>query len=289
MPYSGLGNRIEADFGSQIFLGNWMIMPRGLWRENLVDANPNREASIQNGILNQGISPRNRDDDPFAVLDNREAVAGEIVLTYDPTGATPFYDWDNDWREDASFAFNLGYTYTDFKTPTDSNLFFFEPISANAPFGVGLPAEEVHTVTSRMVFNTKSNNRYVLRIERGLNQQSTGDPNGGSRDIWKLSGRAIWGNGRHSLEGYYMKDAWGPYDFFRQFNLTYPHQVRFDYSIWLGTGLNGLTDPIAQLSATKIGFRTTFRTTDENSPDDEYRGGLNDYSFLSVLYFTYQF
>jgi len=288
LPYSGLGNRIEADVGSQIFLGNWMIMPRALWRENLVDANPNLDATINGGILNQGVLPRNRDDDPFAVIDNREARSGEIYFTWDPTGATPFYDWDNDWREDASFAFNIGGTYTEFTTPTDSNLFFFEPIGANAPFGVGLPAEDVWSVSSRMIFNTRNNNRYILRLERGLGQ-STGDPNGGSRDYWQLNGRAIWGNGRHSLEGYYMKDMWGPYDFFRQFNLTFPEQIRLDYSIWLGTGLNGLTDPVAQQSATKLGIRTTFRTSDENSPDEEYRDGLNDYAFLTVLYFTYQF
>ncbi len=288
LPYSGLGNRQEVEAGSQIFLGNWMIMPRGLYRTNLVDANVSREAQINNGILNQGIIPRNRDDDPFAVIDNREARAGEIFFTWDPTGATPFYDWDNDWREDAPFAFNIGGTYTEFTKPTDSNLFFFEPISANAPFGVGLPEEDVWSVKSRMIFNTKNNNRYILRLEHGLGQ-STGDPNGGSREYWQLNGRAIWGNGRHSLEGYYMKDMWGPYDFFRQFNLTFPQQIRLDYSIWVGSGLTGLVDPIAQLSATKIGFRTTFRTTDENSPDDEFRDGLNDYSFLSVLYFTYQF
>ena len=75
----------------------------------------------------------------------------------------------------------------------------------------------------------------IFRAIRGFDQ-STGDPNGGTRDYWQLHGRAIWGNGRHSLVGSFMKDAWGPYDFFRQFNLTFPEQVQLDYSSVAGNG-----------------------------------------------------
>jgi hypothetical protein len=44
---------------------------------------------------------RNIQDDPFAVRGNRETVAGELLLTYDPTPGTWMYDWDNDMTEDA--------------------------------------------------------------------------------------------------------------------------------------------------------------------------------------------
>ena len=108
LPYSGLGNRREYEAGMQIFFGNLMVFPRVLYRDNLVHANPFIEADIGGGVLNPGVDPRNRDGDPFAVLDNREARSAEIYFTWDPTGATPFYDWDNDWREDARFAFNFG-------------------------------------------------------------------------------------------------------------------------------------------------------------------------------------
>jgi hypothetical protein len=47
---------------------------------------------------------RNIQDDPFAVRGNRETVAGELLLTYDPTPGTWMYDWDNDMTEDAKFA-----------------------------------------------------------------------------------------------------------------------------------------------------------------------------------------
>jgi hypothetical protein len=41
--------------------------------------------------------------------------------------------------------------------------------------------------------------------------------------------------------------------------------------------------------ATRIGIRAILRTTDENSPEEEYLDGLNDYLFLIVTYFTYRF
>lgn len=288
LPYNALGNKREYEAGMQMFFGNLMVFPRVMYRDNLVHANPFIEPSINGGILNPGVDPRNRDSDPFAVLGNREARSAELYFTWDPTGATPFYDWDNDWREDARFAFNFGGTYTEYPTATDSNLFFFEPINGNAPFGTGLPAEDVWSLSSRMIMNTASNNKFILRVTRGLDQ-STGDPNGGSRKFWQFNGRAIWGEGRHTLTGYYMKDAWGPYDFFRQFNITFPEQVQLDYSLWLGSGFGSVSNAIAEQTATRIGIRTTYRTTDENSPDSEFLDGDNDYSFLTLLYFTYNF
>lgn len=288
LPYSALGNRKEYEAGMQMFFGNWMIFPRVMYRDNLVHANPFREPEIIGGVLNSGITPRNRDEDPFAVLGNREARSAEIFFTWDPTGATPFYDWDNDWREDAGFAFNFGGNYTEFPTRTDSELFFFEPIGANAPFGQGLPAEDVWTLSSRAIWNTRNKNKFILRVSRGLGQ-STGDPNGGSRKFWQVNGRAIWGNGKHTLTGYFLKDSWGPYDFFRQFNITFPEQVQLDYSMWLGDGFGSVSNAIAEQFATRIGIRTTYRTTDENSPDAEYLDGMNDYTFLTLAYFTINF
>ncbi len=288
LPYTGLGNRREYEAGMQMFFGNLMVYPRVLYRENLVDANPFIEPEISGGVLSPGTNPRDRDSDPFAVLENREARSAELYFTWDPTGATPFYDWDNDWREDAPFAFNFGGTYTELPTFTDSYQFFFEPTGGNANFGVGLPAEDIWAVSSRMIFNSRNNTKFIFRAVRGF-EQSTGDPDGGTRDYWQLHGRAIWGNGKHSLTGFFMKDAWGPYDFFRQFNITFPEQIKLDYSMFLGGGLAGISDLVGEQQATKIGIRALYRTTDENSPDDEFLDGQNDYSFLTVVYFTYQF
>ncbi|MFK8054313.1 MAG: hypothetical protein AB8F65_15195 [Woeseiaceae bacterium] len=280
LPYSGLGNKREYEFGSMMNFGNLMVFPRLLYRDNFVHANPFRQSSINNGVLNPGIAPRDRDSDPFAVLDNREARAAEVFVTWDPTGATPFYQWDNDWREDAKFAFNVGANYTSYPTQTDANLFFFEENNTNASFGRGLPAEDVWTLSSRMVFNPTSSARYIATIIRGFNQ-SIGDPEGGTRDYFELHGKAVW-RGKHVLSGYFKKDAWGPYDFQRQFNITFPEQYKLDYSMLLDERMD-------ERWSTKIGIRMLLRTNDENSPDDEFLNGNNDYIFQTVAYFTLNF
>lgn len=280
LPYSGLGNKQQYEAGMMINMGNLMFFPRVLYRDNLVHANPNIPASIlPGGVLNPGVNARDRDTDPFAVLDNREARSAELFMTWDPTGATPFYQWDNDWREDASFAFNIGLNYTSFPTPTDANLFFFVPTNSNASFGVGLPEEDVWRASSRMVFN-KNGNRYILNLERGFDQ-STGDPDGGTRDFWGITGKAVI-NERHVVEGWFKKDSWGPYDFERQFNITFPEQYKIDYSYLMDQRLD-------DRYSTKVGIRILARTNDENSPDNEFLDGNNDYIFQGIAYFQLNF
>jgi beta-galactosidase len=284
LPYSSLGNKNEYEAGVMVNFGNYTLFPRILYRENLVDANPNLPADIGGGgILFPGLSPRNRDDDPFAVLGNREAKAAELMLTYDPTPETQFYAWDNDLRENAGFAYNIAINYVDYPTFTDAFLFFFEEGGTNAPFGEGLPAEEIWTVSSRMVFNPNTNARYIADILVG-SDQSTGNPVGGTRDFYELTGTIVLGN-RHILKGYFKKDAWGPYDFHRQFNVTFPEQYMLDYSYLLDQrgAWSGL------LKSSQIGIRGLYRSLDENSPGDEFQEGENDYLWQTVFYVNFRF
>jgi len=285
LPYSNLGNKREYEAGVMMNFGNLMVFPRVLYRDNLVDANPFIPPSIGGGVLNPGLSPRDLDNDPFAVLGNREARSGELVLTWDPTGATPFYAWDNDWREDAKFAFDIGANYTEYPTFTDANLFFDATSNQNASFGAGLPAEDVWTVSSKMIYNTDNNAKFITTLIRGFNQ-STGNPTGGTRDYYEVHGKAII-RGKHIISGYFKKDAWGPYDFHKQFNAVYPEQYKIDYSVRLGQG-GALGSALDETNATQIGIRALYRSYDENSIDldPEFIG---DYQWLTVLYFTYQF
>ena len=285
LPYSGQGNKEEYEAGMMITFGNFMLYPRVMYRDNLVDANPFIPPDGGGGILNPGINPRDTDNDPFAVLGNREARSGEIFLTYDTTPATPFYDWDNEFREDAKFAMNIGGTYTEYPTFTDANLFFFEQGNTNASFGAGLPSEDVWTVSSRMVLNPSQGAKYIFDLVRGFNQ-STGNPEGGTRDHYEFSAMARLNN-KHVISAYYKKDAWGPYDFHRQFNAVYPDQYMLDYSILLGSG--GVINSFeAEDEATQIGVRALYRGYDEESIDynPEFVGD-NQWSVL--FYMTYQF
>jgi len=284
LPYSGMGNKQEYEAGMILRFGDLMLYPRVMYRDNLVHANPFIEPSIVGGILTPGVNPRDTDSDPFAVLGNREARSGELYLTYDPTGATEFYAWDNDWREDAKFAFNIGGTYTNYPTQTDSYLFFFEPAGSNVPFGQGLPATDVWAVSSRMVFNPNPNAKYIIKLIGGLDQ-STGNPEGGTRDYYQVHWKTEF-NRKHVFSGYYMKDAWGPYDFYRQFNITFPEQIKLDYSILLGGTGAQFGSVEDENRATRLGIRTLYRSLDAANETFDTEG---DYTFHTVVYFTYQF
>ncbi len=291
IPYSQWGNKMEFDAGMNITFGNIMLTPRVMYRENLVDANPSIPAEIDPnpnlGELFPGIGPRNRDDDPFAVLDNREARSAEIFLTYDPTGETFFYEWDNDYKEDAKFAFNLGGNYTEYPTATDSFQFFSLLSNSNAAFGTGLPSENVWSASSRMVFNPTQRNKYIVQLKGGF-QQSTGNAEGGSREFYELHGKVILRN-KHVIEGYFKKDAWGPYDFHRQFNVIFPEQFKLDYSVILDG--SGFQPRETRGTGTRVGIRTLYRGYD---PEDEMtfgesQEGLSDYQFMTVFYVEYVF
>ena len=284
LPYSSQGNKQEYEAGMMINFGHFMLYPRVLYRDNLVHANPFIEPTIVGGgtVLNPGISPRDTDNDPFAVLGNREARSAEVFLTYDPTGSTFFYDWDNDYREDAKFAFNIGGNYTEYPTFTDANLFFFTPTASNASFGAGLPSEDVWSASTRMIFNPNYRAKYIANFKTGF-QQSTGNPDGGTRKFYELHGKAVLGN-KHIISGYAKKDAWGPYDFHRQFNVIYPEQYKLDYQILLDGSGDRETTTVG--NATSIGIRALYRSLDETSTDFD---GVNDYIFQTVFYFTYRF
>ena len=280
LPYSALGNKQEIEGGIQFNLGNYMIYPRFLYRENIVDANPVIDPVTTGTTLSPGIDPRNRDEDPFAVLDNREAASVEIYLTYDPTPATSFYAWNVDKIEDAGFAYNFGITATSYNTATDAELFFFEEGGSNASFGEGLVAEDVYLLKNKMIFNPSSDLKYIFNITAGK-QQSTGKPGEKTVEFYGLDGKLIIDR-KHIISADIRVDDFGPYDFQRQFNLTYPLQIELDYTRLL----DQLRD---EDRSSKIGVKTLYRTLDENSPDEEFEGGDNDYMFEIWTYFELNF
>ena len=282
LPYSALGNKKEFEAGALIPVGNWWIFPRVLTRDNLVDANPNIDPIIDpgGGTLFPGIGVRDRDSDPFAVLDNREANAYELFVTYDPTGATNFYQWDNDWREDARIAWNVGATYIEYPTATDSYQFFFEPTGTNPAFGVGLPAEDVWEISNRIVYNPNERWRIITNLQRGF-LQPTGDPEGGTRKFWEFDYNVIFRE-KHIVQGFYRKDAFGPYDFQRQFNITFPEQYKIEYRYLMDQKKDVRT-------SSQIGIRGIYRTLDENSGFDSFLDEDNEYQWQIVAFYIMNF
>ena len=109
---SGSGNQNNFLTGLTFLTGDIQIAPNFLWQKPIVAAMPNDVEAP--GRL------RNIQDDPFAVRANRETVAGELLLTFDPTPATWMYEWDSDRTEDAKFAMNLGFVYRHHPTAQDA-------------------------------------------------------------------------------------------------------------------------------------------------------------------------
>jgi hypothetical protein len=280
LPYSALGNKQEVEAGFRFYSNPHMIYPRILYRENLVDANPLRAPVTTGTNLSPGIDPRNREEDPFAVLDNREAAAAEIYYTYDPTPGSWFYDWDIDMKEDAPFAFNIGLTGTSYKKDADSELFFFEEGGVNAPFGAGLEAEDVWLLKSKMIFNPSPGTRTVLNFYTGT-KQSTGQPGQETLEFFSVEGKLILDQ-KHIYSGYIKVDDFGPFDFYEQFNLVYPLQLKLEYAQLLDQQMD-------ELRSSKWGVKFYYRELDELSPEEEYRDGENDYMMEVQTYFELRF
>ncbi len=272
--HSGQGNKYEYEAAFKFNFGNHMIYPRFLYRDNLVDANP----LIPAGGGFAGLAPRWDEIDPFAVGGNRETRAAEIVYTYDQTGGTYFYDWNNDEKEDAGLAFNVVASYTEYPTATDATSYFNQDFDVNA-FFAPLPAEDVWHVSSKIVINPSRNLKMITNLLAGY-QQSTGDPTGGTRKFYEADAKFII-NKKHILSGYVKKDAWGPYDFQRQFNITFPRQYKLDYAYLLDQRKE-------EDDSSRIGVRALYRTYDKVDNDDDF-GTFGDYRFMTIFYFDYNF
>ncbi|WP_179021018.1 glycoside hydrolase family 2 TIM barrel-domain containing protein [Winogradskyella forsetii] len=244
---NGSGNQSNFLTGFTYTVGDFQIAPNFLWQKPLVDAMPNDVEAP--GRL------RNVIDDPFAVRANRETTAGEMLITFDPTPGTWMYDWDNDRSEDAEFAMNLGFVYRHLPTTQDAHIGFL----ANRQFFAfpdSAPAEDLWEVHTRMVSKLTPDIGIIGNFYYG-NGQANGDS---PRLIKRFGGdiRMIYNKWKFQ---YTQKiNDWGPFDYHRDFNLTFPVQLMLDVSTSLGK------PDWFILPSTVVGVRGTWRSLDANSP-----------------------
>jgi beta-galactosidase len=280
LPYASMGNKQEIEGGLRFTDGDYTWYPRFLYRENLVDANPLIPPETGGTNLDPGLSPRDTDSDPFAVLDNREATSGELIFTYDPTPATWFYHWNADLMEDAAFAYNIGLTATRYGSDTDAYLFFFEEGGTNASFGEGLDSEDVWLLKSKMIFNPRRGLKTIFNAYAGA-KQSSGQPGQETVEFFSFDTKIVVDK-THIYSAIVRVDDFGPYDFQEQFNIVYPLQLELEYTRLL----DQLRD---EQRSSQIGVVLFYRTLDELSPADEYENGENDYMFELQTYFKVAF
>jgi len=182
--------------------------------------------------------------------------AGELLLTWDPTPGTWMYAWDSDMREDARFAANLGYTYKHLPTTMDAAIGILGDGRTPFAFPGAPPPRDLWEVRSRMVSHVGRDVRFVANLFDGTVQ-----PNGNDdRLVHRFGGDLRLVKRQLMLIGAAKFNDWGPYDYHRDFNLTFPQQYVADVSTIFGT------PQWWDLPATRLGVRGTWRSLDRYSP-----------------------
>ncbi len=245
---SGSGNQTNFLTGFTYNVNsNFQIAPNFLWQKPIIDAIPNDFTGP--GRL------RNILDDPFVVRANRETVGGELLLTYDPTPATWMYEWDNDMAEDARFAFSTGFVYRHLPTAQDAAI-GFQANRQFLKFERSAPAEDLWESNTRVVSKVSPDLGLIANIYFG-NGQANGDS---QRTINRAGGDLRVVYRQVKLIGSLKFNDWGPFDYHRDFNLTYPLQTALDLSTSLGK------PDWFILPNTKIGIMGIWRSLNQFSP-----------------------
>jgi len=244
---SGSGNQNNFLTGFAYSIGNLQIAPNFLWQKPLVDPIPR---DIQGpGRL------RNIQMDPFAVRSNRETVAGELLLTYDPTPGTWMYDWDSDRSEDAKFAVSAGFVYRHLPTTQDAAIGFLDNRTSFA-FPQSAPAQDLWESNIRMVSKINSDFGIIANFLFGNAQANGSDERLIER--YSMDLRALYK--KLKLTSQVKINDWGPFDYHRDFNLTYPLQLTLDLSTTLGK------PDWFILPNTQMGIQGTWRSLNQYSP-----------------------
>lgn len=244
----GSGNQYNFLTGFTFLVGDFQIAPNFLWQKPII-------GPIPSDVQAPG-RPRNILDDPFAVRSNRKTTAGELLLAYDPTPGTWMWDWDNDITEDAPFAASLDFVYRHLPTTQDAGIGITASGRSTFAFPGAPEAHDLWETNIRLVSKINPNLGLISNIYFG-NAQANGSD---SRLIKRFGAdlRVIYR--KVKLTASVKVNDWGPYDYHRDYNLTYPLQLMGDLSTTLGRPK--WFDSVD----TRIGVRCTWRSLDQYSP-----------------------
>ena len=245
---SGSGNQTNFLTGFTFGLGNFQIAPNFLWQKPIVGPIP-KDAPAP-------AMSRNVLDDPFAVRQNRETTAGELLISYDPTPASWMWAWDNDEMEDAPFAISADFVYRHQPTTQDAAI----GIMANGRTIFAFPgaphARDLWEANTRIVSKLNTNFGFIVNLYGG-NTESNGSD---ERLIQRFGTDIRMIYKKVKLTSMIKVNDWGPYDYHRDFNLTYPLQLMADLSTSIAK------QKWFNLPETKIGIRCTWRSLNRYSP-----------------------
>ncbi len=252
---TGSGNQFNALTGFTYSIGDFQIAPNFLWQKPI-------EGPIPSDVGAPG-RPRNYIDDPFAVRANREMTAGELLITYDPTPASWMYSWDSDMAEDAPLAISAGFVYRQQPTTMDAAPYVHKDGRTIYIHTGGTPARDVWEAHSRIISKINPDLGLIANLYAG-----DGEPNGADeRLIHRYGGDLRVIMDQVKLTSIVKVNDWGPYDYHRDHNLTYPLQLMADLSTTVGK------QQWFDFPQTRLGIRYTWRSLDQYSNryyPDEY-------------------
>ncbi len=245
---SGSGNQVNVLTGLALNMGYLQVAPNFLWQRPIV-------GPIPSDVPVPG-RPRNILADPFAVRANRETTGAELLITYDPTPATWMYTWDSDVKEDARFAASVGFVYRHLPTTQDAGIGILGDGHTTFAFPGATPGRDLWEARARIVSKQPSGWGLVANAYVG-----TGEPNGDDpRLIHRYGGDLRLIRGSAKLSTFARFNDWGPYDYHRDFNLTFPVQLMADLSYALGL------PEWFDVPSTRVGIRGSWRSLNEYSP-----------------------
>jgi hypothetical protein len=198
------------------------------------------------------------------------------MLTYDPTPATWMWAWDNDLREDAPFAASVNGIFRHQPTSQDAAIGILSDGVTRFAFQGATPPRDIWEVRARIVAHPRSDLRLVAHGFVGL-----GEANGASQRVTHRYGgdvRVAWNS--LVLSGALKFNDWGPYDYHKDFNLTYPIQAMAELSYTLGQAR------WLWLPQTSLSLRGTYRTLNGYSPRFDATTGTgwgNEYEVRTTL------
>ena len=243
---SGSGNQYNFLTGATYTIGKLQIAPNFLWQE-----------PIEGPVTTDAVGGRARNivTDPFIVRGNRKQLAAELLLTFDTTPGTWMYEWDNDRSEDAKLAISAGFVFRHYSTSQDAAIGFLANRTSFA-FSGAAPAKDLWESNVRIVSKLNPDLGIIATIYGGPAQG-----NGSDARTVKRYGTDIRMNYKKVKVSSSLKiNDWGPYDYHRDYNLTFPVQFMTDISFGIGK------QDWFVLPGTRIGFRGTWRSLDQYSP-----------------------
>ena len=230
---SDQGNHWAVSSGLAYYLGKVVLAPNVLLQRPLEGPLPFIPDFFdpETGTYYPGVQARNQLEDPFWVRSNRETYGFELLMGWDPTPATPLYAWDNAQREDAFVSVALDFVYKILPTSQDAAAAIGVPDSGTGPnflfaFPTAAPARNLWDLSARTIVNFTHNMRLVNWIYAGQGQANGDD----ARTVNRFGTYGWYTLGSFNINYHLKFNDWGPYDYHKDFNLTFPLQVLLDLS-----------------------------------------------------------